>query len=229
MTAMATPGHPRDAGPIAPALVAAAAVLGWFALTLQLLLTAQLTVAQGGSVLAGVWIYLDYFTILTNLLAAAALTAAAGRARGAAALFLRLPESTTAITASILIVGITYNLLLRQLWHPVGWQRVADEALHVVMPALFALYWWLTVPEQALRVLRLAWWLLYPLGYLLYALGRGALDTRYPYPFLDVTALGYPRVLLNGGAVGLAFVIVLLLLLALARWQSRRVPPPQRD
>ena len=182
-------------------------MVGWFALILQLLLTVRLAQSQGRSVLAGVWIYLDYFTILTNALVAVSLTVAARGPRGGMGRWLMQPESITAIAGSILIVGMVYNLVLRGIWQPTGWQRLADELLHVAMPLLYLIYWWLASARMRLRLRPLLGWLLYPLGYLLYALARGALDGRYPYPFLDVTALGLARVLRNGALVAGAFVL----------------------
>src|SRR5487761_2347693 len=84
---------------------AMAAMVGWFAL-IQLLLTVRLAQSQGRSVLAGVWIYLDYFTILTNALVAVSLTVAARGPRGGMGRWLMQPESITAIAGSILIVGM---------------------------------------------------------------------------------------------------------------------------
>lgn len=197
------------------------ALLGWLALALQLLLSIQLTIANGQGALAGVWIYFGFFTVLTNLFVAMALTAAAGLGQGPIGQFFRRADVHTALAMSIIIVCAIYNLMLRQLWHPHGWQIVADDALHVVMPLLFVLHWWLAVPKATLRWVQIAWWQAYPATYFAYALARGALTHWYPYPFLDVTALGYPQVLLNACAVLLAFVAVAALLLALGRWQWR--------
>jgi hypothetical protein len=52
-------------------------------------------------------------------------------------------------------------------------------------------------------------------------MARGALDGWYPYPFLDVTTLGYPRVLLDACGMLLAFLAIGAVLLALGRWQAR--------
>jgi hypothetical protein len=202
-------------------IAASAATLGWFALALQLWLTVQLTRSHGGSTLAGVWIYLDYFTVLTNAVLALALTNDALGLRGRFGRRLQQPESVTAIAASILVVGLVYNLVLRGLWQPTGWQRLADELLHVVMPLLGLGFWWLATTGRRVVALRLLAWLLYPLGYLAYALARGAIDGRYPYPFLEVATLGYPRVLMNAAGVACAFAAVGGLLAAVTRWRAR--------
>jgi hypothetical protein len=201
---------------------AAAALLGWLALVLQLLLSIQLTIANGQGALAGVWTYLGYFTITTNVLVALALTAAAGGPREGFSRFFGRPDVHTAIAMSIVIVSAIYNVLLRQLWHPQGWQLAADVTLHDVMPVLFLLYWWLAVPKATLRWPQVVYWQIYPAAYFAYVLVRGAMNDWYPYPFLDVTTLGYLRVLIDACAVLLIFIAVALLLVALARWQVRR-------
>lgn len=197
------------------------ALLGWLALALQLLLSIRLTMANGQGVLAGVWTYVGFFTILTNVLAALALTAAAHGSRGAFSRFFMRPDIHTAIAMSIAIVAAIYNLLLRQLWQPQGWQIVADNTLHVVMPALFLLYWWLAVPKATLRWPQVMLWQSYPAAYFAYVLIRGAVNHWYPYPFLNVGTLGYLHVLANACVVLLAFVVIGLLLVALGRWQVR--------
>ena len=199
-------------------LTAIAAMLGWCGLALQLLLSIQLTVAHGRGALAGLWIYLGFFTILTNLLVALALSATATGSDGMLGRFLRRPDVHTAIAMSIIVVAAIYHLLLRQLWHPRGWQVVGDDALHTLMPLLFMLHWWLAVPKASLRWRQVLAWQVYPAAYFVYALARGAINGWYPYPFLDVTTLGYLDVLINGCGMLLLFIAVASLLVALGRW-----------
>jgi hypothetical protein len=201
---------------------AVAAVIGWLALGLQLLLTIRLTNANGQGTLAGVWIYLGYFTVLTNLAAALALTAAAQGRRGRLGKFFARPDVHTAIAMAIIVVAMIYRLLLRQLWQPHGWQIVGDDALHTLMPLLFVLHWWLAVPKPTLRWRHVFAWQIFPAAYFVYVLARGAMNGWYPYPFFDVGALGYLRVLGDAFGVLLVFIVVGLLLVALARWQVRR-------
>jgi hypothetical protein len=202
---------------------ATAAVIGWLALGLQLVLSIQLAIGNGKTALAGVWIYLGYFTVLTNVLAALALTAASAKRQRRFGRFFARPDVQSAAAMSIIVVAAVYHLVLRQLWQPQGWQIVGDDALHTVMPLLFVLHWWLAVPKADLRWRQVLAWQLYPAGYFIYALSRGALNGWYPYPFVDVTALGYPRALSNAGAVLLGFIAVGLLLVALGRWQTRHL------
>ncbi len=204
------------------AFAAIAAAIGWFALGLQLLLTIRLTSANGRGAWAGVWIYLGYFTVLTNFAAALALTAVATHSRGGLGKFFARPGVHGAIAMSIIVVAAIYHLLLRQLWQPQGWQVIGDDALHTVMPMLFVLHWWLAVPKTHMRWRDVLGWQAYPAAYFVYALARGAVNGWYPYPFLDVHALGYMRVVGNAIGVVLFFVAVGLMLTAIGRWQARR-------
>ena len=63
------------------------------------------------------------------------------------------------------------------------------------------------------------WWSLYPLAYFGYALGRGAIDGRYPYPFMDVTKLGWLQVGLNAGGIALAFILGGVVLVWIDSWR----------
>jgi hypothetical protein len=203
-------------------LAAFAALLGWFGLALQLWFSIRLTLDNGGTALQGVWIYLGYYTILTNLLVAGVLTAAAFDTHAALPRFLQRPGVQTAAAMSIVIVSAVYNLMLRQLWSPSGWVLVADMIVHDFMPPLYLLYWWLAVPKGGLRWSQILAWQSYPAGYFAYVLLRGAVNGWYPYPFLDVKSLGYLQVVIDALAVLVAFILVAALLVALGRWQTRR-------
>ncbi len=198
-------------------------LLGTFGLALQLWFSIQMTQAKGGSVMEGVWLYLGFYTILTNIGVAKVLGSAAIGPRNVITRFWLRPGVQTAMAMSIVIVSAIYNVMLRQLWHPTGWLLVADVIVHDAMPLLYALYWWLAVPKGALRWPQVLVWQSYPAAYFFYVLVRGAIDGWYPYPFLDVNALGYLQVLMNAIGVLLAFIAVALALVALGHWQARRL------
>lgn len=198
------------------------AVLGTLGLALQLWFSIRLTLDKGGTMLGGVWLYLGFYTILTNVLVTKVLSSAAIGPRNAMLRFYLRPGVQTAVAMSITIVSLVYNIMLRPLWHPSGLLLVADVIVHDLMPPLYLLYWWLAVPKDGLRWAQVFAWQSYPAAYFLYVLLRGAVDGWYPYPFLDVSALGYVQVLLDAIGVLVAFVIVGLLLVALGRWQARR-------
>ena len=113
----------------------------------------------------------------------------------------------------IAAVGIVYSLALRQIWDPPGAQLIADRLLHDALPALYLLFWGFLVEKGRVRSRDTLGWIIYPLAYVAYTLARGAVTSWYPYPFLDVTQLGYPRVLwhivvLLCGFLGIGLVIV---------------------
>ena len=128
---------------------------------------------EQASLIGGLVNVFGYFTVLTNTLVATVLSYAAfGRASSAQRFFLS-PVVGSGITASIVLVALAYSVLLRHLWQPQGWQWVADELLHDVMPLVCVLYWWREVPKGSLRLWHLAAWTLYPAMYFAYALWRG--------------------------------------------------------
>jgi hypothetical protein len=199
---------------------ATAAALGWFALALQLAFSIQIAQANGQGALHGVWVYLGFYTILTNVLVALVFTAGARGERGMR--FFHRPGVATMAAMSIVVVGAIYNVLLRQLWHPQGWQLFADAVVHDVMPIAFLLYWWFAVPKATLQWRQIPAWQAYPVAYFVYALARGAVDGWYPYPFLDVAREGYLQVVGNALLVLLFFMVVASVLVGLGRWQARR-------
>ncbi|AIR87867.1 membrane protein [Pseudomonas cremoricolorata] len=199
-----------------------AALLGWTGLSVQIWLVLIARWQAEANLVGGLVSVFGYFTVLSNTLVATVLSHAAwGREGPARRWFLSAPVST-GIAVSISLVALAYSLLLRHLWQPSGWQWLADELLHDVMPALFVLYWWRVVPKGSLRLHHLAAWSLYPLGYFAFALWRGFEIGVYPYPFINVAELGYGRVLLNALGLLLGFCLVGGLFIAIDRWRARR-------
>ena len=204
-------------------LITSAAVLGWAGLGIQLYLIFFARLSVGASLLGGLVSFFSYFTVITNTLVAVVLTCAVTDRESAARRWFLQPWVSSGITVSIAVVGLAYSILLRHLWHPQGWQFIADELLHDVMPLLFLAYWWLCVPKGSLRLKHLPLWLIYPLVYFAYALLRGHLLGAYAYPFIDVALLGYPQVFVNAGGILLGFVLIALLVIGIDRWQGRRL------
>jgi len=195
------------------------AILGWFALVAQLYL---IIVNRVVSVLETIIRYFNFFTILTNLIVAVCVTILLLRPNSQRGLWFSKPTTLTAITVYITIVGIVYNVILRFLWQPRGLQYVTDELLHTVMPLLFITFWFVYVPRNGLQYKQFLPWLIYPLAYVIYTAAYGAFTGYYPYPFVNVTELGYPRVLINTGFLLLAFSACSLLLIAIARFMQQR-------
>jgi hypothetical protein len=211
---------------------AVGALLGWFALVLQIYLMLAQSPAGAAAMLGTVITYFSFFTILTNFLVALVFTATAlssfssrtGRPGEGWRQFFRRPSVQAATAAYIAIVGIVYRLLLRQLWNPQGAQWVADVILHDVIPIGYVLYWLIFAPRDGLRWKDAVAWLAYPGLYLLYVLARGAVSGLYPYPFVDVHMLGYGGVLARAAVLLLVFLGMGLLVVAVGRWTRGRSP-----
>ncbi len=202
--------------------VAVAAVLGWAGLSIQMYLILHSRWTLGASLIGGLMSFFSYFTVLSNTLVATVLTCEWTSRESAARRWFLQPRVSSAIAVSIAVVSLAYNLLLRHLWHPEGWQWLADELLHDIMPLLFLGYWWRCVPKGTLRVWHIALWVIYPLLYFAYSLLRGHLLAVYPYPFIDVDKLGYPQVFINAGGLLAGFVVIALLVIVVDRWLARR-------
>jgi hypothetical protein len=183
--------------------------LGWFGLSVQLYFNIQDGLVK--NLVAGHLIdYFSFFTIETNLLVALVLTIFCARPQGEQ--FLTRPSVKSALVVYIIIVGVVYAVLLRNLWHPHGVQFLADMVLHDAIPILYPFYWLAFLPKGSLRWSDPVWWLVFPVLYFLYSMLRGAAFGIYLYPFFDVAQHGFARVAMNGtgllaGFFGLGVVL----------------------
>lgn len=202
--------------------VAVAAVLGWAGLSIQLYLIFYSRWTLAASLMGGLMSFFSYFTVLSNTLVATVLTCELTSRESAARRWFLQPWVSSGVAVSIAVVGLAYSVLLRHLWHPEGWQWLADELMHDVMPLLFLIYWWCCVPKGTLRLKHLALWVIYPVVYFAYSLLRGHLLATYPYPFIDVEKLGYPQVFINAAGLLAGFVVIALVVIGLDRWRGRR-------
>lgn len=192
------------------------AIVAWFAVGIQLVLIIQNRVTDIPETLIR---FFSFFTILTNILVAlhASLVACRTTIKG----WWLLSTTATAIAVYILVVGFVYNVVLRQLWAPVGLQKLVDELLHVVVPLLYFVYWIKFVNPVRLPWRKAVTWLLYPLVYLAIVLIRGSISNYYPYPFLDVFNHGYQTVMISCAAMLLLFLLLSVAFIALSRYRFR--------
>ncbi len=192
-------------------------ILAWFAVIFQFYLN---LINRTQNLVEAIIRFFTYFTIQVNLLVALCFTVLWLTRKSGRSNFFSSPKTQTAIAVYIGIVGITYNTILRFTWNPQGWQRVVDELLHVVVPAFFILYWFLFASKNGLQWKNIFPWLAYPFAYIIVILLRGSVSGFYPYPFIDVDALGYNRVLINCGGMFAAFLLVSLLFVAVAKMRG---------
>nr|WP_218166962.1 Pr6Pr family membrane protein [Pseudomonas tolaasii] len=191
---------------------------GWVGLAIQQYLILYSRFTSGASLLGGLISFFSFFTVLTNTLVVVVLSYALVERDSAAKRFFLGPAISSGIAASIVVVSLAYNLLLRHLWTPQGFQFIADELLHDVMPLLFVVYWWRCVPKGTLRLKHLAGWVIYPVVYFGYVLLRGHVLGQYQYPFIDVDTLGYPQVFVNAAGILAGFIVIAFAVLGLDRF-----------
>jgi len=180
-----------------------AAAIGWFALGLQYVLIVKYK--TDGDLIAGAIRFLSFFTLLSNVLVALAMTLPWLAPDTRLGRFFLAPGVRTAILVYIVIVAAIYHLLLRKLWDPQGWELVADTIEHIVAPTLYFIDWFLFVPKGTLKFRSAFVWLVFPMAYAVYTVIHGALTGFYPYPFIDESELGYDKMLLNMTGLTVAF------------------------
>jgi hypothetical protein len=202
------------------------ALAAWAGLGIQLWLLVSGTAFESPA--WAVWRFLAYFTILTNLLVAAAATASALAPDSAPGRFVDGAHARAAVLLYITLVAVIYHLVLAETWEPMGLQLAADQLLHTATPALVALGWILFDKKGGLSFTALPAMLAYPVGYTLYILTRGAFDGFYPYPFIDVSTIGYARAAMNIAALTGGFLAGAIMVILLGRTLSavglRRTP-----
>jgi hypothetical protein len=183
-----------------------AAIVGWFALGLQLFLIMMKD--DGLSGFMHFTNFFSYFTILSNILVATVLTANKVGGSDAVVGWLRRPAVQTAAALYITVTGLVYAFVLAGIWAPTGWDRVADQLLHYAMPVIFVVFWIVFVPKGTLRFRHVPLMLVFPVVYGAYSLIRGPLVDWYPYPFLDVRVHEWSGVAVNIAAMTAGFAVL---------------------
>jgi hypothetical protein len=163
------------------------AAIGWFAVIGQYAVTYEHT-------FSGTLNYFSLFTILSNILVALTFTCAALAPSSALGRFLLRPTVALATAVYITVTGVTFYLLLASLYNLEGWTKEFNHLLHYVMPPAFVLFWLIFVPKGTLTLATVLWMMVPGLIYGGWILLYGAISGWYPYPFVDVTKLGYPHV-----------------------------------
>lgn len=208
---------PQSESPFARTAAVVIALISWAGLLIQFCATLQLE----GSLPSTLWALLWFFTITTNTLVAIVFTAIAAKASTDIP-----PSLVAATTLYILLVGVTYGLLLHGLLELSGGSAIANVILHMVTPVLVPIFWLLFTPKGRLTRRDPLLWAIYPLVYLAYALIRGEFTHRYPYPFINISILGWPRTMINAVIIAILFLITSWLFVALDSRLARRKTTP---
>lgn len=220
MTATAESNTPTRVSPWARPLFGINALVAWAGCGLQFFLSAWGVYPNTNTVpsllgndtqgaLGRIFDYFTYFTILSNILVAVILTMLFLNPLRDGKVFRVLRLDTVLM---ITVTGVVYNLVLAADSKNVGWQVVANSLEHQITPILTVLVWLLVGPRGWVNLRTIAWAFALPIGWLVYALIRGAIIGAYPYPFLDVVRFGYGTVFINVlGIIVFALVILLIL------------------
>jgi hypothetical protein len=190
------------------AAAALVAIICWAGLAVQF----SATYGNQHDIASTLWVLARFFTIITNLLIALTMTLVALGRRVS-------PLVLGGLTIAILLVGAVYGTLLHGLHHLTGAALVADTLLHKASPAAMALWWLFFAPRAKLRSSAPLWWSIYPTAYFAYAIARGKIDGRYPYPFIDLARLGWLETALNAGGIALAFILAGFVLVWIDGWR----------
>lgn len=195
----------------------AVAIAAWSGVLLQLWLY-FIMAHEKGKPASAAWIaFTGYFTIFTNLFIALICTLPSWGVKFRSLAWLdRLSVRGCAVTASLL-VAIAYHFLLRELWAPQGMQWIADIILHYVVPGGALAHWAIMRHPVVLPWTLPLRWCSYPFIFLGYAMVRGEILDSYPYPFIDVNAIGYPQAILNACALILGYSLLGFLVLWISR------------
>lgn len=181
-------------------LTAAVALAG---LVIQLVVTAGATGGQFPTAAARVANLFCFFTIQSNVLVLLTCALLAVRLDRPATLFRVLRADTV---LAITVTGVVYHVALAGLHELTGFAAVADFLLHTATPVLTLLGWLLLGPRGSFTARTIPLAVIFPVAWLVFTLVRGPIVHFYPYPFVDVTTLGLPRVLVNCAIVAVLFL-----------------------
>jgi len=182
--------------------------------TLTLVVIREPIPGSDGSYLSRFWVLLRFFTILTNAIVSYVLIMAAIRGHW------RSFSLLTGATLWISLVGVIYHIMLAAEHNPEGIAAVTNHVHHTFVPAGTFLIWILARPRALIPIKAPFVWLIFPLAYTAYMVGRAELTGDvYPYEFSDPTKVGWKGFFISQTVLlcvflGLGFVF---------RWVSNRL------
>jgi hypothetical protein len=164
--------------------------------------------------------FFSFFTIQSNILAVCALfllvavprerrTPLVDGARSAAVLYIAI----TGVVFALLLAGLQEELQTTTSW--------VDFVVHKLVPVALVLDWIVDPPRHRLPWWTVLAWLGYPAAWLVYTLVRGEIVDWYPYPFVDVSELGYGGVLARSAVLTVGFALGASALLWLGNRRAR--------
>jgi hypothetical protein len=154
--------------------------------------------------IAGALNLFSFYTIQSNLLAAAAMAMSIRN-------LVREEEDSKGLVIFksgamlwILVTGIVYQLMLAGMWQPAGLTACANQMVHYFTPLGMVLNWLIIEKKGRYRYAYAIYWLAYPFAYILGSWIRGWLTGFYAYWFFNPNQ-PYPA---GAGSVGMMLIIV---------------------
>ncbi len=95
-----------------------------------------------------------------------------------------------AFTVYITLTFVLYALLLQIFSRSTGFGAFINVVLHYVTPIAFIIDWVLTETEIRYKWNYLAYWIIYPISYLVFTFIHGTFTGNYIYYVLDINTLG---------------------------------------
>lgn len=165
--------------------------------------------------------YFSYFTIESNLFAAALFLILAAR-RGERSARFDLFRGSAVVYMTV--TGIVFNVLLANsnVDTAIPW---VNDVVHSLMPIVVVVDWLLDPPQRRLTYRQGLLWISYPAAWLVYTLVKGPIVDKYPYPFLDPANGGYGTVAIYCVAILVVMAIVCLAAVAVANAAGDREKP----
>ena len=150
------------------------------------------------SVAVRLWRLFSFFTIQSNLVVLATALVLTWRPTfdGRVWRVVRLDA-----LLGILITGLVYAIVLAPQVHLTGSALVATIGFHYIAPWATVAAWLLFGPRPRISWGTVAAAFGWPVLWLIYIFGQGAFTDWYPYPFLDVTTIGFGTALRNAALV----------------------------
>lgn len=163
------------------------------------------------------WRLFSFFTILSNVVT---LIVSIGLIRKPDRDGLGWQALRASSLLAMVITGLVFAIILAPKLHLTGWAFVATVGFHYIAPWLTLLLWLLFGPRPRFSDKALGLAFIWPVLWLVYTFIVGAFTDWYPYPFMNVTQIGYGSALLNSFLV----LVLALVLAVLLRWADRKLP-----
>ena len=182
-------------------------VLGWTSIIISLTMSYEYVIA-GTSALDVYGNMFSYYTIQTNVIVATWFLLAILYAKKEEKPAFMGPIVRGAITLYITVTFLGFAVLLSFLYKPTGIAAFTNLVSHYIVPIAVIIDWLVTGHDDEYEWKHIVYYLIYPSGYLIYCLIRGAFTGFYPYYFINPDMLGIPFLII-------AIIVLVLVYVAL--------------